>query len=66
MCNAVTTLYVVESCQKAEFDLKNVHLMSAWQVFGYVTSVLAASQGRNKKEQNLEKRGAERMIQDGD
>lgn len=47
----------LKSCQKVKFGLKNVHLMSStWQVFGSVTSVLAACQGRNKKEQKLEER----------
>lgn len=35
--------------------------MSSWQVFGYVTSVLAACEGRSKKEGKLKKLDAERM-----
>lgn len=57
------TFHIVKSCQMTESDLKNVRLVRAWQVSGYMTTECVACQGGKWKE--LETRQKD-PIQDGE
>lgn len=58
-----TTFHAVKSCQMAESDLKNVHLMRVWQASGYTAAGQAARQRGKRKE--LETRQTD-SVQDGE